>query len=131
MFERLGGLGWWLAIVVTSLGGCGDDDGDDDTGSGFDPDRTWASLSAGERADLCDYLSEQLGGYGYQADCPDRDAAAWAAPDQAACLDSVPDTCATPVSVIEECIEAVSKDLCDGKRIQTTHSACVRNLQCR
>jgi hypothetical protein len=131
MFERLGGLGWWLAIVVTSLGGCGDDDGDDDTGSGFDPDRTWASLSAGERADLCDYLSEQLGGYGYQADCPDRDAAAWAAPDQAACLDSVPDTCATPVSVIEECIEAVSKDLCDGKRIQTTHPACVRNLQCR
>jgi hypothetical protein len=131
MFERLGGLGWWLAIVVTSLGGCGDDDGDDDTGSGFDPDRTWASLSAGERADLCDYLSEQLGGYGYQADCPDRDAAAWAAPDQAACLDSVPDTCATPVSVIEECIEAVSKDLCDGKRIQTTHSVCVRNLQCR
>lgn len=131
MFERFGGLGWWVAIVVTSLG-CGDGDGDgDETGSGFGADRTWASLSAGERADLCDFLSEQLGGYGYKADCPDQDDAAWAAPDQATCVNSVPDTCASPVSVMEECIEAVSEDLCDGKRIQTTHPACVRNLQCR
>jgi hypothetical protein len=130
MFERFGGLGWWLAIVVTSLGGCGDDDGDD-TGSGLRADRTWASLSAGERADLCDFLSEQLGGYGYQADCADHDAAAWAAPDRATCVDSIPDNCASPVSVMEECVDAVSKDLCDGKRIQTTHPACVRNLQCR
>lgn len=129
MFERFGGLGWWVAIVVTSLG-CGDGDGDE-TGSGFGADRTWASLSAGERADLCDFLSEQLGGYGYKADCPDQDDAAWAAPDQATCVNSVPDTCASPVSVMEECIEAVSEDLCDGKRIQTTHPACVRNLQCR
>ncbi len=130
MFERVVGLGWWVAMVVMGLGGCGDDDAED-AGSGPGADRTWASLSEGERAELCDFLSEKLGGYGFQAECPDHDAAAWAAPDQATCVNSVPDTCATPVSVMEECIDTVSKDICDGRRIQATHPACVRNVQCR
>ncbi|MDQ2644795.1 MAG: hypothetical protein M3020_13350 [Myxococcota bacterium] len=129
MFVRVGGLGW-VAIVVASLAGCGDGDAND-AGPGLDADRTWASLSEGERADLCDFLSGMLGGYGFQADCPDHDAAAWAAPDQATCVTSVPDTCGTPVWVMEECIEAVSKDLCHGRSIQATHPACVRNVQCR
>jgi hypothetical protein len=127
MFEQACGFAFRAVFVLSSFSGCGDDDG----GATGSADRTWASLTPDERGKLCDLLSEKLGGYGHKAECPDSDDAAWAAPDRQTCVESVPETCATRVSVMEECIDAVAKDLCHGERIQTTHPACVRSLQCR
>jgi hypothetical protein len=85
-----------------------------------------SSVSPADKASLCDWFSNLVGGYGTPSTCS---MAVLSAPtDQADCLGSFP-TCAVPVSTFETCVQALvsAQQTCTEQSMTAaeTSAACV------
>lgn len=80
--------------------------------SGIDPDKTIGSLSAAEKATLCDWQAGINGGYGRTTKC--EGGLSLSNPkNQSACLQkAVPSGCQAKVSEVEACLKVDAADPC-------------------
>jgi hypothetical protein len=115
-----------VAIAPAIVCGCGGERVDDDSSSGVDSSRRVTELSDEEIADLCDWSSAELGGYGVERECSGQTVRTQAS--QQECMNSLGSdpSCTATVGDIEKCINALDGDLC---RL-LSEPACLPLFQC-
>ncbi len=90
------------AAAIALVAGCGG--GSSSNPPPVDGTKQISSVSAADKASLCDWFAGLVGGYGTPETCS---MAQLSAPtDQADCLSSFP-SCAVPVSTFETCVQAM------------------------
>ncbi len=102
------------SLLLVACGGSTDED-DDGIGasSGLDRNELITALDDAELAELCDWISARLGGYGVERDCGESTARTTA--NQAECVQSTQNVtadCAVTVGQYEDCANALGGNIC-------------------
>jgi len=118
----------WVTVAgATIVGACGDDAG----ASGVEADKTLSETSEGELGQLCDWSTDQFGGYGATIACSDGSTVPVDA-NREECVtgdDIDASNCAATVTEYEACILELAKDPC--AQLQALASeACAPLLPC-
>jgi hypothetical protein len=90
------------AVLASACGGDGAG-----ASSGVAGDKRLDSLTADEKAKLCDWGAAKFGGYGHTTDCGDGYSIS-AVESQAACVAGLPEECDKTVADVEQCANDVS-----------------------
>lgn len=114
----------WMACAVACGGattGGDDDSGSSKAGAGGTSEKIpgvprslqVTSLSSANLAKVCDYMNNQLGGYGKKPSCDPNSMFVYADASQAACVNKVKGkNCALTVGDVEDCADALHAKPC-------------------
>ncbi len=98
-------------LIVVMLGvlaiGCGGSSGGGGGSSGVSSGKRLDSLTAAEKATICDWINGKLGGYGATMDCGNG-VTLEADASQADCVAAAPTSCSATVAQAEACYNASS-----------------------